>query len=72
MRAKVEQVEQRHERPRADLQWPSLMVDEWTATRDTWHMCTQIVGKIHMVHMPLINHWWQVTDTPGYGLRRGR
>jgi hypothetical protein len=41
--------------------WPSLMVDEWTATRDTLHMWTQIVGKIRMVHMPLINHWWQVT-----------
>ena len=37
------------------------MVDEWTATRDTLHMWTQIVGKIRMVHMPLINHWWQVT-----------
>jgi Family of unknown function (DUF5996) len=21
----------------------------------------QIVGKIRMVHMPLFNHWWQVT-----------
>jgi hypothetical protein len=41
--------------------WPSLMVDEWTATRDTLHMWTQIVGKIRMVHMPLIDHWWQVT-----------
>jgi Family of unknown function (DUF5996) len=41
--------------------WPSLMVDEWTATRDTLHMWTQIVGKIRMVHMPLFNHWWQVT-----------
>jgi Family of unknown function (DUF5996) len=41
--------------------WPSLVVDEWTATRDTLHMWTQIVGKIRMVHMPLINHWWQVT-----------
>jgi hypothetical protein len=41
--------------------WPSLTVDEWTATRDTLHMWTQIVGKIRMVHMPLINHWWQVT-----------
>jgi len=29
--------------------------------RDTLHMWTQIVGKIRMVHMPLINHWWQVT-----------
>src|SRR5277367_3740554 len=41
--------------------WPSLLVDEWTATRDTLHMWTQIVGKIRMAHMPLINHWWQVT-----------
>jgi Family of unknown function (DUF5996) len=40
--------------------WPSLLVDEWTATRDTLHMWTQIVGKIRMAHMPLINHWWQV------------
>jgi Family of unknown function (DUF5996) len=41
--------------------WPSLMVDEWTATRDTLHMWVQIVGKIRMVHMPLLNHWWEVT-----------
>jgi hypothetical protein len=34
--------------------WPSLMVDEWTATRETLHMWTQIVGKIRMAHMPLI------------------
>jgi hypothetical protein len=24
-------------------------------------MWTQIVGKIRMQHMPLINHWWQAT-----------
>jgi hypothetical protein len=24
-------------------------------------MWTQIVGKIRLAHMPLINHWWQVT-----------
>ena len=47
--------------PAQTYDWPSLMVDEWTATRDTLHMWTQIVGKIRMVHMPLINHWWQVT-----------
>jgi len=47
--------------PAHTYDWPSLMVDEWTATRDTLHMWTQIVGKIRMVHMPLINHWWQVT-----------
>lgn len=41
--------------------WPSLRVPDWTATRDTLHMWTQIVGKIRMAHAPLVNHWWQVT-----------
>ena len=41
--------------------WPSLRVDDWTDTRDTLHMWTQIVGKIRLVHAPLLNHWWQVT-----------
>jgi uncharacterized protein DUF5996 len=26
--------------------WPRLPVDEWTDTRDTVHMWTQVVGKI--------------------------
>ena len=47
--------------PTRTYDWPSLMVDEWTATRDTLHMWVQIVGKIRMVHMPLFNHWWEVT-----------
>ncbi|NEE41952.1 hypothetical protein G3M53_93455, partial [Streptomyces sp. SID7982] len=38
-----------------------LRVSDWTATRDTLHMWTQIVGKIRMAHAPLVNHWWQVT-----------
>ncbi|MDX2378084.1 DUF5996 family protein [Microbacterium sp. LRZ72] len=41
--------------------WPQLRVADWTATRDTLHMWTQIVGKVRLVHAPLINHWWQVT-----------
>jgi hypothetical protein len=41
--------------------WPSLVTDESTATRETLHMWTQIVGKLRMAHMPLVNHWWQVT-----------
>ncbi|WP_433503626.1 DUF5996 family protein [Pseudonocardia halophobica] len=41
--------------------WPVLRVADWTDTRDTVHMWTQIVGKIRMVHAPLVNHWWQVT-----------
>jgi hypothetical protein len=40
--------------------WPALRVNEWTATRDTLHMWTQIVGKIRMACAPMINHWWQV------------
>ena len=41
--------------------WPRLRVEEWTDTRDTVHMWTQIVGKIRMSQAPLLNHWWQVT-----------
>ena len=41
--------------------WPRLKLADWTATRETLHMWTQIVGKIRMAHAPLINHWWQVT-----------
>jgi hypothetical protein len=45
---------------RTDGEWPSLRVDEWTATRDTLHMWTQIIGKIRLAEAPMINHWWQV------------
>jgi hypothetical protein len=41
--------------------WPILRVDDWAPTRDTLHMWTQIVGKIRLAHLPLVNHWWQVT-----------
>ena len=27
------------------FEWPQLKVDEWTATRDTLHMWTQIVAR---------------------------
>ena len=42
-------------------EWPRLRVQDWTETRDTLHMWTQIVGKIRLVNAPLLNHWWQVT-----------
>src|SRR6476469_4868696 len=45
----------------SSLSWPSLRVDDWTASRDTLHMWTQIVGKIRLAHAPMVNHWWQVT-----------
>lgn len=41
--------------------WPRLRVEDWTDTRDTLHMWTQIVGKIRLSQAPLLNHWWQVT-----------
>ncbi len=41
--------------------WPRLRVEDWTDTRDTLHMWTQVVGKIRLAHAPLVNHWWQVT-----------
>jgi Family of unknown function (DUF5996) len=41
--------------------WPALRVDDWTATRRTLHMWTQIVGKIRLAQEPMVNHWWQVT-----------
>ncbi|MCW2555280.1 MAG: hypothetical protein JWR78_5061 [Mycobacterium sp.] len=49
------------EAPLRTYGWPSLRVEDWTTTRETLHMWTQIVGKIRLAHMPLINHWWQVT-----------
>ncbi len=40
--------------------WPQLPVAAWEDTRDTVHMWTQIVGKIRLELMPMVNHWWQV------------
>ncbi|MFC3300361.1 hypothetical protein FJV46_07710 [Arthrobacter agilis] len=48
--------------------WPALRVDAWEDTRTTLHMWLQVVGKIRMVHAPLVNHWWQV---PLYVTPRG-
>ncbi|SEG56804.1 hypothetical protein SAMN05216223_106300 [Actinacidiphila yanglinensis] len=48
--------------------WPRLRVEDWSDTRDTLHMWTQIVGKIRLSQAPLINHWWQV---PLYVTPRG-
>ncbi|WP_069814376.1 DUF5996 family protein [Streptomyces sp. TP-A0874] len=40
--------------------WPRLRVSDWTETRDTLHLWTQIIGKIQLKHAPMVNHWWQV------------
>jgi hypothetical protein len=41
--------------------WPALRVDEWTATRETLHLWTQVVGKVRMALAEPINHWWHVS-----------
>jgi hypothetical protein len=41
--------------------WPILTLSDWTDTRDTLHMWTQIVGKVRLAFEPMVNHWWQVT-----------
>jgi hypothetical protein len=47
---------------------PPLPLREWSATRDTLHMWTQIVGKTRLALAPMVNHWWQV---PLYVSARG-
>jgi hypothetical protein len=41
--------------------WPGLVADDWSEVRATFHMWTQIVGKIRMACAPMLNHWWHVT-----------
>ena len=48
--------------------WPALALAEWSPTRDTLQLWTQIVGKIRLSHSPLLNHWWNV---PLYVSARG-
>jgi len=40
--------------------WPAIPLSEWSDTRDTLHLWTQVVGKVRMAHAPLVNHWWNV------------
>jgi hypothetical protein len=48
--------------------WPELRWEDWSATADTLHMWTQIVGKVRLALMPLQAHWWNV---PLYVSARG-
>ena len=45
----------------SNQRWPALRVEDWSDTRDTLHMWSQIVGKIRLAKAPMVNHWWQVT-----------
>ena len=49
-------------------QWPELRWEDWSATADTLHMWTQIVGKVRLALSPLQAHWWNV---PLYVSARG-
>src|SRR5512140_3677869 len=40
--------------------WPSLPLAQWSDTRDTLHLWTQIVGKARLALAPMVNHWWQI------------
>ena len=48
--------------------WPELDWNQWSATADTLHMWTQIVGKTRLELHPLQAHWWNV---PLYVSARG-
>ena len=36
--------------------WPALELHEWMATRDTFHMWLQIIGKVRLKQAPPIKH----------------
>src|SRR6187200_1358629 len=40
--------------------WPELPLAAWRDTRDTLHLCTQVVGKIRLALTPWLNHSWHV------------
>jgi hypothetical protein len=56
-------------RPSPTTAWPAVPpLAEWAQTRATFHLWTQIVGKVRMARTPLVNHWWNV---PLYVSARG-
>lgn len=47
--------------PRRSDPWPELPYEAWKDTYATFHLWTQIVGKVRLVQTPWINHSWHVT-----------
>jgi len=47
--------------PSSKAVWPELNWQDWSATANTLHRFTQIVGKVRMALSPMLNHWWHVT-----------
>ncbi len=52
---------------RLNVGWPEPPHD-WASTQATFHLWTQVVGKIRMACTPILNHWW---NTPLYVTARG-
>src|SRR4051812_32584614 len=44
--------------------WPELRLADWSDTKDTLHLWTQVVGKVRLALAPPLNHWWHVTLYP--------
>lgn len=42
-------------------QFPPLPIEEWEDTMNTFHLFTQIIGKIRLKLFPKRNHWWHIT-----------
>jgi hypothetical protein len=53
---------------RSNKLWPELRWEDWSATAETLHMWTQIVGKTRLALSPLQAQWWNV---PLYVSARG-
>ena len=51
-----------------NLAWPELPYHDWIATRETFHLWTQVIGKIRLSLTPWLNHSWHV---PLYVTSRG-
>lgn len=49
-------------------EWPELTLSAWADTRDTFHLWTQVVGKVRLTLESPVNHWWHV---PLYVSARG-
>ena len=46
--------------PAPSSAWPSLPWTDWADTLETFHLWTQVVGKIRLVRSPWLNHSWSV------------
>jgi Family of unknown function (DUF5996) len=52
---------------------PELHLADWRPTKDTLHLCVQIIGKIKLATTAPRNHWWNVplyVDVRGLTTRR--